>query len=573
MAVRKNRFAKIYTCFLDGLEGVEASVEISILPGLPSVDIVGLCDSCVRESKERVRASVRQLGYEFPSARITVGIFPSYIHKSGSSFDLPLAIGILMASGQIHVSDSVPIVAFGELSLTGAIRDTPGSIAKLSSIRNPEKAHVIVPESNRHEAKIMGMKVFAACCLKSVVCYLEHSESSKCDCRRKPDRIENNKTYISLNDPDTVGYDCDKAGCKTESDLSECMGDDIPDFSCLKGQEKASRALIIAAAGMHNLLMIGSPGSGKTTAARVLSGLLPPMNTDERIDHLKIIGVSRLLNPKEITSETRPFRYVHHSITLMKLIGDVVKHIPGELAMSAHGILFLDEMAEFNPRVLDALRQPLEQSRDSNSISFHSILCPSRFLLVGAMNPCKCGRLLDAPSTCTCSVLQKKQYYRRISGPILDRIDLFCEMHRLDRKGLYESISSKEGTESLKMREQVKECWDRQSERCVQHGLPPSLNGDVTGYPIHEIFRIGKNVLEYAVDSAERMRLSARGLNKLLRVGRTIADLSCETDVLTDHISEALLFRNKRILGEDMHSLKYGSDFMKGGLRISKIIK
>ncbi len=547
MGARRNRFARIITCMLNGSDGVEAFMEISILPGLPAVEIVGLCDSSVRESRERVRASIRQIGYEFPSARITVGLFPAYIHKSGSSFDLPIALGILIASGQINPLDSRPIVAFGELSLTGSVRNTPGAIAKLSSIENPDEFQIIIPSSNKREAELLGIHASCVCCLSNAVKVLCASERQSCGCGNnsisesvnfiKSDPCFKQLPDVNIKDLEVQANDAGDTCNHPDSAL---------DFSCLKGQEKASRALVLAAAGMHNLLLTGSPGSGKTTAARVLRGILPPLSSAEKIEYLQMIGTAKILDDREIMSDSRPFRYVHHSCTVGKMIGDAGRSIPGELALSTHGILFLDEMAEFSPRVLDMLRQPLEMKCERGVMSEQFCLFPSRFLLVGAMNPCRCGRLIDSPSTCRCSVLQRRQYDRKISGPILDRMDLFCEMYRLRRKGLFDSVAQDYGTESEKIREVVKECWSVQFERCKSLGLNPVLNGEADGFRINELFKITRSVLEHAVLSAEKLGISARGLNKILRVARTIADLSNETDMSIQHVSEALQFRNKR---------------------------
>jgi len=297
---------------------------------------------------------------------------------------------------------------------------------------------------------------------------------------------------------------------------------------------------------MHNLLLTGSPGSGKTTAARILRGILPQMSRMEKIEYLKLAGTGRILSEIEIKSDLRPFRYVHHSCTVKRMIGDAGRSIPGELALSANGILFLDEMAEFSPRVLDMLRQPLEMKCEAYSPKDQSFIFPSRFLLVGAMNPCRCGRLLDSPSSCSCSVLQRRQYDGKISGPILDRIDLFCEMYHLKRKGLYDSISQEFGCDSARIREEIRACWSVQFDRCRDSGIRPVLNGEADGFRINDLFRISRKVLEYTVLAAEKTGISARGLNKVLRVSRTIADLSGEMDMSVSHVSEALQFRNKK---------------------------
>ncbi|NLO62178.1 MAG: ATP-binding protein [Clostridiaceae bacterium] len=554
MAVRRSRYSQIFTCFMNCMDGVEALVEISILPGLPSVEIVGLCDSSVRESRERVRASIRQLGYEFPSARITIGIFPAYIHKSGSSFDLPLALGILMASGQVSFRHDRPIIAFGELTLTGSLRDTPGAISKLSAIANRTDAHIIIPDANRREAELLGIRADCACCLNRAVRILKGEEGRACTCHSfssgDPQRVQS----FAMNSPPVGKTD----HSQDESEESHTgLSNTALDFSCLKGQPKASRAIVLAASGMHNILMTGSPGSGKTTAARVLRGLLPPMSASEKIEYLKNISTDRVLSEEELFGDSRPFRYVHQSCTAGRLLGDAVRNIPGELSRSTNGILFLDEMAEFSPRVLDMLRQPLENKCENRMVSDPMRIFPSRFLLVGAMNPCRCGRLLDNPSACTCTVSQRRQYDHKISGPLLDRIDIFCELFRLRRQGLYDSVLAESGEESERLRKEVGNCWSIQFERCKEAGLEPLLNGEVNGFFIKDLFRISHEVLEHAVLSGERMNVSARGINKIIRVARTIADIEEEMDILEHHISEAFLYRNRRTESETTYDRRF----------------
>lgn len=544
MSTKKTRYARIWTCIQHGMEGFPSEMEVSILPGLPSVDLVGLCDSSIRDAKERVRSAIRQAGYSFPSARITVGISPAYLQKSGSHFDLPLALCLLIASGQIQVPPDIKLAAFGELTITGLVRDTPGALSCLASVAAENPDIILVPAANRKESELLGIDVRPVCSLSDAIKKI----SSSCDCL-EGDPAEGYK--IECNDSGINNISVDFHVSANDHSIS---GDEeeLPDFSLLKGQEKAGRALILAAAGFHNLLLIGSPGSGKTTAASILRGLLPPLSVKEKIELLKIRGLSHKLENEDLNNNLRPFRYVHHSCTATEMIGDKRKVLPGEIAYASHGILFLDEMAEFSARVLDLLRQPLENRFASGIGNDNLRITPSHFLLLGAMNPCRCGRYLDSPSACTCDSTHRRHYERRISGPLLDRIDLFCEMYRVEKKGLYESVSNTKSFESGRIREEVTRCWNLQKERCIAAGVEPSLNGEAINIRLGELFRIPESVLEYSATIADRLSISARGLNKILRVSRTIADLENTEVVCAKHVAEALLFRRKEIESESI---------------------
>lgn len=538
MTGKKNRYAKMSTSFLYGIEGFLAEIEVSICAGLPTFEIVGLCDPSIRESKERVRASIRYAGYEFPTGRITVGLSPAYMHKSGSSFDLPLALCILLASGQIRNSLKGRIFAYGELTLTGEVRDVPGSIPRLVCTKDTDIAHIIVPARNVREAAIMEIAARGAGTLKSAVRYIEgHKEDNDPDCLPGKASCACADSFISsipgLLTPEP------HAGV-----LSEALLESI-DFSLLRGQEKTGRAILLAASGFHNILLTGSPGSGKTTAARILQGIMPPLTASEKLELLKLRSASRVLLDEDLSLDQRPFRFVHHTCTSAAMAGGGTNPTPGELSLSLHGILFLDEMAEFSPRVLDLLRQPMEENSILISRAGMKVRFPAQFLLVGAMNPCRCGRLLEDALKCTCTELQRKQYANRISGPLMDRIDLFSELYRIDSTALLESVQGSSLHLSPLLKEQVDACWERQYRRCDEAGQPRVLNGSNRTHQIMDFFRISQKSAEFAVQSADKLRISARGLNRMLRVSRTIADLEGEEDVMISHISEAMQFRRK----------------------------
>jgi magnesium chelatase family protein len=526
MSSTKRRYYNISTCFLYGMEGILADIEVAISAGLPNFDIVGLCDPSIRESKERVRAAIRHAGYEFPTGRITVGLSPAYMHKSGSSFDLPLALCVLLASGQIHAAHKGRIFAYGELTLTGMVREVPGSILRLCSTRNTDITHVIIPFQNKKEAELMDIHAYGVSSLANAICIVEGNDAYQI--------LEDNRVQEPLV---TISH-----GKNREIDASTY---EPVDFSMLRGQEKTGRALLLAASGFHNILLTGSPGSGKTTAARVLQGILPPLTAEEKLELLKLQSATRVLHEEDLHLDQRPFRYVHHTCTSAAMAGGGANPTPGELSLSLHGVLFLDEMAEFSPRVLDLLRQPMEENSILISRAGMKIRFPTQFLLVGAMNPCRCGKILEDPKACTCNEWQRKQYINHISGPLLDRIDLFSELYRVEKLALMESVQGVNLHASDCMREQVAACWNRQYMRCDESGQVRTLNGLNRTLRIMDSFRISKKAVDFAVQSAERLKITARGLNRMLRVARTVADLDEKSDVLISHVAESIQFRQK----------------------------
>ena len=513
---QKPKNAKVKTVYLQGLEGCEAEVEVSIFQGLPNFEVVGLGDSSIRESKERVRASIRSCGYTFPNQRILVNISPAYLQKSGSSFDLPIALAILLASGQIESFYS-DIVAYGELSLTGEVRPVPGSISRMLALSHIESSIILIPLKDCQEAALLSVEVLGVTSLLDAISELITPFVSR------------DHKYPIYNLYPTYFMD----------ELPEPK----VDISCLRGQPSAERAIIIAAAGFHNMLFSGSPGTGKSLSAQIIQGILPPLSMQEKIELLRVESSLSVLNQYDLSSCERPFRYVHHTCTPSAMVGGGRNALPGEISRALHGILFLDELPEFPAKVLDLLRVPLESGEIEISRNCTSNIFPARFMLVAAMNPCRCGKCIEAPSECTCTPSMIRSYQAHISGALLDRMDIYCYMPRISEDAMVETIRAEQTSKSREWRKRIEEIWENQYLRCDEMGVKRVRNGECREASLAELFRIGKKESEYAALAANQMNLSVRGLQRLVRLSRTIADLESSKDVKCDHITEALSYR------------------------------
>ncbi len=498
--------ASLRTAAVFGVEAYTVHVEVDVSFGFPSFTMVGLPDPSVRESRDRVRSAIRNCGYEFPPHRITVNLSPADVRKAGASFDLPIALGILAASGVVQRRLVDDLVLLGELSLDGAIQPTRGVLPIAAAARREGVPGVLLPRANLEEARVVdGLNVFPVESL--------------------PDAV------TVLNDPRSPPADSHPTGTWPPPA-------DAPDFSEVRGQAFVKRAIEIAAAGGHNVLMIGPPGSGKTMMARRLSGILPPLEFDQSLEVTSIHSVAGTLPHGVGLLRTRPFRAPHHTISDVALVGGGSTPRPGEISLAHHGVLFLDEMPEFDRRVLEVLRQPLEDGYVTIARASRTAVFPARFMLVAAMNPCPCGFLGDAVRLCRCTPPEIQRYRNRISGPLRDRIDLIVEVPSLPVADL---THPPDAEASAAIRERVVAARARQAARFASAGC--RVNAEMHGRASWRHAKPdaeGVRLLEVAI---ARLSLSARGYDRVLKVSRTVADLAGREQVMGPDVAEALQYR------------------------------